>query len=89
MRSCDSTHPAAGLEIYLDDNSVCEVIDETDDHDIILMREPGGFQVAVGVVTNFELTDAYFLKALQDFIDRVKAGEIRLSDSELRDDGLH
>lgn len=67
-----------------------ELISEEEDHDIIIMREQNGHEIAVGIVANFKIGDEYFLKALQEFIDMVVAGEISLSDVTIDPpEGLH
>jgi putative NIF3 family GTP cyclohydrolase 1 type 2 len=67
------------------------LVEETEDHDIIIMREQGGHEIALGVVANFKITDKYFVDALQDFVDRWRAGEVTISDLSINqiDEGLH
>lgn len=62
-----------------------QLLEETEDHDIIIMREQNGHEIAVGIVANFKISDEYFLKAMQEFIDKVVSGEITLKDLEIID----
>lgn len=68
-----------------------KLVEELDDHDVIVMREQGGHEIALGIVANFKITDKYFIDALQDFVDRWRAGEVTISDLDIGhiDEGLH
>lgn len=68
-----------------------KLIEETEDYDIMVAREQNGHEIVLGVVANFKISDKYFIDALQDFVDRWRAGEVTISDLDLGhiDEGLH
>lgn len=68
-----------------------ELVDETEEHDIVVMREENGCEIALGIVTNFKMTDRYFIEALQGFIDKWHRGEVTMTDLTISDadEGLH
>lgn len=64
-----------------------QLLKELEEHDIVMMREQKGHEICIGVVANFIISEEYFVTALQEFVDRWKAGEIDLNEYMVHDDG--